>query len=181
MKRKKLFGYIVIVVAILYYVETDPSQFSAEKSSVIRVNRDDLLDFILFPDTVERWFRLVTHFRNADAKSLSVGKLYQAIYSLPMLGSHVMMLNLTKYDMKHSQVVLESKCFFKTLIEITAVPFGTNDCFTNLTIKFTFRRPSVLFQACQLSLSEWDSQSYVKISEDFGSLPIKYYAGYVLR
>ncbi|XP_071455674.1 uncharacterized protein [Hetaerina americana] len=146
MKRKKIVAYLVILVAALCYVEIDTSQFAAEKTAIINVNKDELFQFLILPDTVERWFRMVTHFRSADMKSMIPGKRFQVVYPLPMLGNHLMLLRLVKFDPQYSQVVLESDCFFKTRVEITAVPFGPHDCSSNLTIKLTFRQKSALFQ-----------------------------------
>ncbi|XP_046391928.1 uncharacterized protein LOC124160196 [Ischnura elegans] len=146
MKRKKLLTYLLILVGALCYVEIDTSQFAAEKSAIINVNSDELFQFLILPDTVERWFRMVTHFRSADMKPMVPGKLFQVIYSLPMLGKHMMLLRLVKFDPEYSQVVLESDCFFKTRVEITAVPYGPNECSSNLTMKLTFRQKSAFFQ-----------------------------------
>ncbi|KAJ9601376.1 hypothetical protein L9F63_000467 [Diploptera punctata] len=124
-------------------METDTSTFSAIQSAVFNADHRDLFHFVAHPDTVEMWFQWISHFRSADSKTLGVGKLYQAIYSFPLLGDSVMLFRVVEY-VPDTRIVLESESLLRPRVEITSAPVHGQQ--TKLTFKFTFRRSSTLFQ-----------------------------------
>lgn len=133
----------VMVLAILYIMETDTATFSAVQSAVFTSDHRDLFHFVSHPDTVEMWFHWISHFRSADSKLVGEGKLYQAVYTLPLLGDYVMLFRAVEY-VPESRIVLESESLLKPRIEVTSVPVRGEQ--SKLTFKLTFRRSSTLFQ-----------------------------------
>ncbi|PSN52226.1 hypothetical protein C0J52_12757 [Blattella germanica] len=143
MKYHVLGTVIIIAVAILIRMETDTSTFSAVQSAVFHTDHRDLFHFVAHPDTVEMWFNWISHFRSADSKILGVGKLYQAVYSFPLLGDFVMLFRVVEY-IPDTRIVLESESLLKPRVEVTSAP--VNEEKTKLTFRLTFRRSSTLFQ-----------------------------------
>ncbi|CAG0882062.1 unnamed protein product [Cyprideis torosa] len=58
------------------------------------------------------WFLWVSDFKEADRQKLRVGKVFHAIYSIPVLGDYVMPLTVTELE-KGKSLVIESDSLLK--------------------------------------------------------------------
>nr|CAD7611517.1 unnamed protein product [Timema genevievae] len=142
-KFRSLFIVLLGLAAVLTKFESDPSRFSAAKSTILTRDHRDLFHFIAHPDTVERWFRWISHFRSGDSRPLGVRKLYQATYTFPLYGDYVMVFQVKEY-LPGTRIVLRCESLLKPELEVMSVPVTSDS--TQLSFKLTFRRSSILFQ-----------------------------------
>ncbi|XP_067008494.2 uncharacterized protein [Anabrus simplex] len=151
----------VVLLALLTKLESDPGKFSIAQSAILNADYRDLFQFVAHPDTVEVWFRWISHFRAADKRPLGVGKLYQAVYSLPVLGDYIMLFRVMKY-VPDSCMVLESESWLKPRFEVFATPISEEQA--RLTFRLVFRRSSALFQYTLGPLLRIFAQHYIQNS-----------------
>nr|CAD7458013.1 unnamed protein product [Timema tahoe] len=142
-KFRSLFIVLLGLAAVLTKFESDPSRFSAAQSTILTRDHRDLFHFIAHPDTVERWFRWISHFRSGDSRPLGVHKLYQATYTFPLYGDYVMVFQVKEY-LPGTRIVLRCESLLKPELEVMSVPVTSDS--TQLSFKLTFRRSSILFQ-----------------------------------
>nr|CAD7445983.1 unnamed protein product [Timema bartmani] len=145
-KFRSLFIVLLGLAAVLTKFESDPSRFSAAQSTILTRDHRDLFHFIAHPDTVERWFRWISHFRSGDSRPLGVHKLYQATYTFPLYGDYVMVFQVKEY-LPGTRIVLRCESLLKPELEVMSVPVTSDS--TQLSFKLTFRRSSILFQSCR--------------------------------
>lgn len=131
------------VVAVLHQIDTDPAAWAASEQGSIYASREQLQRFITNPDSVEKWFNLVSLFKAADSRPLGVGKKYQAVYDLPLIGEYSVLLAVVEYK-PNSLVVLESASLLRPHFTIQLEDNGPNT--TRLTFSMQYRRSSALFQ-----------------------------------
>ncbi|KAK4297678.1 hypothetical protein Pmani_029918 [Petrolisthes manimaculis] len=134
-----LFG----VVGVLYQVTVDTTTWAAKQQGSLFTSPDMLQRFITNPDQVQKWFPMVSQFKSADSRPFGVGKKYQAIYDLPILGEYVMLLSVVEYKINHI-ITLESNSFLRPTFTINMVEKAPNN--TILTFSMEYKRSSALFQ-----------------------------------
>nr|CAD7263038.1 unnamed protein product [Timema shepardi] len=170
-KFRSLFIVLLGLAAVLTKFESDPSLFSAAQSTILTRDHRDLFHFIAHPDTVERWFRWISHFRSGDSRPLGVRKLYQATYTFPLYGDYVMVFQVKEY-LPGTRIVLRCESLLKPELEVMSVPVTSDS--TQLSFKLTFRRSSILFQVSLTTLTRVHIGSP---SQPVGSPPSRELAG----
>lgn len=131
------------LVGLLYQIETDTRTWEATEYANIYASPEQMERFITNPDSVEKWFHWVSTFKAADSRPLGVGKKYQAIYNVSLLGEYVTLLKMVEYK-ANSLIVLESSNFLKPRFVIK-MEEGERKT-TRLTFRLRYRRSSALFQ-----------------------------------
>ncbi|KAK7076740.1 hypothetical protein SK128_005365 [Halocaridina rubra] len=142
--QRSLFIFTLIFggVAVLYQIDTDSGTWEASESASLYASKEQLERFIANPSSVEKWFQWVSLFKAADSRPLGIGKKYQAIYVLPVLGEYVMLFRVMEYK-PHELLVLESDSFIRPRF---TVYIEENSKSARLTLKLRYRRISALFQ-----------------------------------
>ncbi|KAG0715856.1 hypothetical protein GWK47_010993 [Chionoecetes opilio] len=113
------------VVSVLYQIDSDPGAWAATEQGSIYASREQLQRFITNPDSVEKWFNLVSLFKAADSRPLGVGKKYQAIYDLPLIGEYTVLLTVVEYK-ANTLVVLDSTSLLRPHFTIRLEDNGPN-------------------------------------------------------
>ncbi|KAA0203279.1 hypothetical protein HAZT_HAZT001147 [Hyalella azteca] len=146
-----VFALSLCVTAVLYQVDVVTTRWAAEDYAVIPAPAASMWKFLTNPDTVEKWFHWVSHFRAVDSRPLTVGKRYEALYSIPLLGDYALGLQIVEY-VPQRRLVLQSDSLLKPRFsfELGAI----DDAHSKLTLKLVFRRNSALFR-CTLGPMLW--------------------------
>lgn len=131
------------VVAVLHQITTDTTTWEATQAGSLFASPEMLQRFITNPDQVEKWFQLLSQFKAADSRPFGVGKKYQAIYDVPILGEYVMLLSVVEYRPNHL-IVLDSNSFLRPRLSIKIEESGLKSSL--LTFSLRYRRSSALFQ-----------------------------------
>lgn len=130
-------------VAVLHQIDTDTRTWAATEHAVIYASPEQMERFITNPDSVDKWFNWMSLFKSADSRPMGIGKKYQAIYDVPLLGEYTILLNVVEYKPNHL-IVLESSSLLKPRFIIRMDENGSKA--TRLTFKLRYRRSSALFQ-----------------------------------
>lgn len=142
-KGQFMIALIFGLIAVLYQIDTETEIWEASESASLYASKEQLERFITNPDAVEKWFQWVSLFKAADSRPLGVGKKYQAIYNLPLLGEYMMLFRVVSYK-PNELLVLESDALIKPRF-VVRMEDGSSKT-TRLTFKLRYRRISALFQ-----------------------------------
>ncbi|KAF2364835.1 hypothetical protein FHG87_004414 [Trinorchestia longiramus] len=150
-KKSLLLALSLGIIAVLYQVDVATTRWEAEDFGIISAPSLQMWKFLTNSDSVEKWFHWVSHLRSLDSRPLTVGKRYEALYKIPIVGDYALALQIVEY-IPQRRIVLQSDSLLKPRFTLEVTP--VDESHSKLRFKLMFRRNSALFR-CTLGPLLW--------------------------